>query len=186
MLDLDALAAFPAAVQRRLIRHTAAQLGSALDFPATETLRNQALSGRSGQKTELAGGLRAERSHRELRLMIQPSSEADSGPQTPPPVEIPAPGAADAAAYGLHVEIFLKDSAASTPATLRNWRAGDRVTLRHSGGPRKVKEVLERLKISGSARAFWPVLELEGRILWMQGVVVEPEPGIEVRITPLA
>jgi tRNA(Ile)-lysidine synthase len=70
-------------------------------------------------------------------------------------------------------------------AKLRNWRPGDRVRLRHSGGPRKVKEVLERLKVTGSARALWPVLELDGRIVWMKGVELEPEQGIQVAATTL-
>jgi len=67
-------------------------------------------------------------------------------------------------------------------ATLRNWRAGDRVRLRYSNRPHKVKEVLERMKVTGSRRALWPVLELEGRIVWMQGAEVEPEPGIAVLV----
>jgi tRNA(Ile)-lysidine synthase len=70
-------------------------------------------------------------------------------------------------------------------ATLRNWRAGDRVQLRHSSGPRKVKEVLERLRVTGSSRAQWPVLEVEGRIVWMRGVDVEPVPGIRIEIISL-
>jgi tRNA(Ile)-lysidine synthase len=65
-------------------------------------------------------------------------------------------------------------------ATLRNWSPGDRVRLRHSSGARKVKEVLERKRVTGSSRAVWPVLELDGRIVWMQGVELEPEPGIAV------
>jgi tRNA(Ile)-lysidine synthase len=44
----------------------------------------------------------------------------------------------------------------------------------------KVKEVLERLRITGSGRALWPVLEVDGRIVWMKGVELEPEPGIGV------
>jgi tRNA(Ile)-lysidine synthase len=70
-------------------------------------------------------------------------------------------------------------------AVLRSWKAGDRVRLRHSGGPRKVKEVLERLRVYGSARARWPVVELNGRIVWMQGVELEPEPGVVVSVSPL-
>jgi tRNA(Ile)-lysidine synthase len=65
-------------------------------------------------------------------------------------------------------------------ATLRNWKPGDRVRLRYSGGPRKVKEVLERLKVTGSSRAVWPVLEVDGKIAWMKGVEVEPEQGMTV------
>ncbi len=52
--------------------------------------------------------------------------------------------------------------------------------LRYSGAPRKVKEVLERLRVTGSSRAVWPVLEAGGRIVWMKGVEVEPEQGITV------
>ncbi len=70
-------------------------------------------------------------------------------------------------------------------AVLRAWKPGDRVRLRHAGGPRKVKEVLERLRVFGSARTRWPVLEMDGRVIWMQGVELEPEPGIEVRVTVL-
>ena len=52
--------------------------------------------------------------------------------------------------------------------------------LRYSGAPRKVKEVLERLRVTGSSRAVWPVLEVGGRIVWMKGVEVEPEAGLKV------
>jgi hypothetical protein len=48
-----------------------------------------------------------------------------------------------------------------------------------------VKEVLERLRVTGSSRALWPVLELDGRILWMKGVELEPEPGIDIAVTGL-
>ena len=68
---------------------------------------------------------------------------------------------------------------------LRSWKPGDRVQLRYSGGARKVKEILERMHVTGSARANWPVLELDGRILWMQGVQAEGVPGIEVLVSPL-
>ena len=74
---------------------------------------------------------------------------------------------------------------AGATAVLRNWRPGDRVRLRHSGGPRKVKEVLERLHVTGSSRKVWPVLEAGGHIVWMRGVELEPEPGIQVVATEL-
>ncbi len=65
-------------------------------------------------------------------------------------------------------------------AILRNWRAGDRVRLRYSGGPRKVKEVLERKHVTGTERTIWPVLEAGGQILWMQGVELEPFCGLTI------
>jgi tRNA(Ile)-lysidine synthase len=48
-----------------------------------------------------------------------------------------------------------------------------------------VKEVLERLHVTGSARARFPVLELDGRIIWMRGAELEPEPGLSVVAEPL-
>ena len=69
-------------------------------------------------------------------------------------------------------------------ATLRNWKPGDRVRLRYSGGPRKVKEVLERMRVTGTDRALWPVLEIDGAIVWMRGVELEPDPGLVSRPNP--
>ena len=65
-------------------------------------------------------------------------------------------------------------------AILRNWKPGDRVRLRHSSGPRKVKEVLERLRVTGTDRALWPVLEVDGQIVWMRGVELEHDPKLTI------
>jgi tRNA(Ile)-lysidine synthase len=327
-LDVIRLAALAPALQRRLLRYAAEQMGAALDFPATEALRALALDGRAGQKRELAGGLRAERTPRELRLTIESVTATGA---VLPEYSAPIPGEIVGSVFGLRLRIevsspelegglaedgvkgggtiseelpsgaeqaaergqstsespedqtsgakahvdpagfmpginprpttragfpaackALVDSAGSfvgvkTPtyqsrstarasssatceasilstdrgyglksvpflepvplrkpvpflkpepflkpapitgaplagavATLRNWRPGDRVRLRHSGGPRKVKEVLERLRVTGSRRAVWPVLEVGGRIVWMKGVELEPELGIAV------
>jgi tRNA(Ile)-lysidine synthase len=67
-LEVNRLAALAPAIERRLLRHAAEQLGVALDFAATEALRSLALAGRAGQKLLLSQGLRAERTARELRL----------------------------------------------------------------------------------------------------------------------
>jgi tRNA(Ile)-lysidine synthase len=98
-------------------------------------------------------------------------------------VEIP--GEIAVPAFGLRLRIEVSGAAPGQRARLRNWRAGDRVRLRHSSGPRKVKEVLERMRITGSSRAIWPVLEVDGRIVWMKGVELEPEGGIHVGATSL-
>ena len=186
-LDLTRLTEQPVAMQRRVLRYIADQLGCAPDFPATEALRSLALSGRAGQKCELGQGLRAERTHRELRLTVQPPSASPAETATEAiELRIPVPGTIHAPAYGVQVEVrTLAPAAPSATAILRTWKAGDRVRLRYSGGPRKVKEVLERMKVTGAARATWPVLEMDGTIVWMQGVTVEPVPGIEVEATPL-
>ena len=180
-IDASRLAALAPALQRRLLRFAAEKLGAAPDFVATEALRALALTGRAGQKCELAQGLRAERTHRELRLTLVANGR--EGPAVPE-YRVAVPGEIVAPPFGLRLRIDVCGlRAGSQTATLRNWRPGDRVTLRHSSGPRKVKEVLERLRVTGTSRALWPVLELGGRIIWMRGADLEPEQGIAVVVT---
>lgn len=196
-LDTSRFAQLAAALQRRLLRHAAGQLGAAPDFDATETLRNLALHGRAGQKCELEG-LHAERTARELRL--EPG--ARTAQPAPADLTVTIPGEIEAPEFALRLRIETsgvhgesnhqqadatgKAGEVAEPsrlrtATLRNWKPGDRVRLRHSGSPRKLKEILDRLHVTGSERSVWPVLEIDGRIVWMKGAEVEPEPGLTVR-----
>ena len=96
------------------------------------------------------------------------------------------PGEIDAPAFGVRLRIEVAEAEAlgleaapSKRVTLRNWRPGDRVTLRYSSGPRKVKEVLERLRVTGTGRSGLAGARTGGRIVWMRGVELEPEPGID-------
>lgn len=198
-IEVSRFAALGPALQRRLLRHAAGQLGAAPDFAATEALRRLALSGRAGQKCELEG-LNGERTLRELRLEF---GRAAGSAEAAPAYVVAVPGETDAPGFGLHLRVETPGASdlsnrdesnkqkldanghTSRAATLRNWKPGDRVRLRHSGGLRKVKEVLERLHVTGSDRAVWPVLELDGRIVWMKGVELEPETGVRVWAIPL-
>ncbi|HEY1902726.1 MAG TPA: tRNA lysidine(34) synthetase TilS [Terracidiphilus sp.] len=187
-LDVQRLASLAPALQRRLLRYAAEQMGAALDFPATEALRALALDGRAGKKLELAHGLRAERTPRELRLTV--AAVSPGGVEAVPDYVGLIPGRIVAPAFGLRLDLEIGAglpgqalAGSGVEARLRNWQPGDRVRLRYSGGPRKVKEVLERLRLTGSSRAVWPVLEVGGRIVWMKGVELEPEQGIRVVAT---
>jgi tRNA(Ile)-lysidine synthase len=194
-IDVTRFAVLAPALQRRLLRYAAGQLNAAPDFAATEALQTLALAGCAGQKLELAQGLRAERTHRELRMRagaISVAGQAAAGP--PPEYAGSIPGEIRAPALGLSLRIEAASSnepaggqgiGSKRAVTLRTWKPGDRVTLRYSNGPRKVKEVLERLRVTGTSRTLWPVLELDGRIVWMQGVELEPEPGITFAARPL-
>jgi tRNA(Ile)-lysidine synthase len=185
-LDVTRLAALAPALQRRLLRYTAEQLGAAVDFLSTEALRSMALTGRAGQKLELAQGLRAERTNRELRLSILTAPRTGAAnAELALEYSVTIPGEILAPAYSLRLRIEATGAREGQIATLRNWKPGDRVRLRYSSGPSKVKEVLERLRVTGSRRTLWPVLELDSRIAWMRGIEVEPEPGIHIESTSL-
>ena len=190
-LEVTRLAALTPAVQRRLLRFAAEQLGASLDFGATEALRTMALTGRAGQRLQLAQGLRAERTPRELRLTFGGAAGAE---KMVPEYSGAIPGEILAPAFDLRLRMDvaaregsaeIRATAPGAVATLRNWKPGDRVRLRYSSGERKVKEVLERLRVTGSGRAIWPVLEVGGRIVWMKGAELEPEKGIAVVAIPL-
>jgi tRNA(Ile)-lysidine synthase len=138
-----------------------------------------------------------------------PQAQSKRASAPPSEYQIPIPGRTDAPAFGIALQIALTttpsplapNSQSFSPlvpqslvpstsfpasATLRNWRPGDRVWLRHSSGPRRVKEVLGHLRVTGSERAIWPVLELDGRLIWMQGVELEPEPRLTVIALPIS
>lgn len=197
-LDLARLNVQPIALQRRLLRYASGLLEAAPDFGATEALRNLARDGKAGQKLELAQGLRAERTHREIRLSrgpatgpVESTGDAETGQAQ---YEWVIPGELEAPAFGCRVRIEAKTpgtgvelaDGAPLKAVLRPWKPGDRVRLRYSSGPRKVKEVLERMKVTGADRALWPVVEVGGRIVWMRGVEVEPDAAIRVAVEPVA
>ncbi len=178
-IDVTRFAGLAPALQRRLLRHAAGKLGVAMDFGGTEALRMLALAGRAGQRRELAEGLRGERTPRELRLTVEASGAGDGGVVAEYVGTVP--GEIEGVAFGVRLRVEGGDGSGLKQVRLRNWRAGDRVTLRYSSGPRKVKEVLERLKVTGSDRAVWPVLEMAGQIIWMKGVEVEALAGLVVK-----
>ena len=172
-VDVVRLRAQPVAVQRRLLRYAVEGLGVALGFEATETLRELAIQGRAGQRLALPGPLTAERTPRELRLSPGAAKAVHSGVNLEFP--LPAPGEVECFGWRFRAE------GDGESAVVRKWRAGDRVTLKYSSGPRKIKEVLERMKVTGTARAEWPVVEWRGQIVWMQGAELAPVAGITVR-----
>ena len=175
-MELARLHALHPAVSRRVLRAAARGLGARLSFEQTELLLAMAdlapAEGSRARKAELPGQITVERSPREIRL-----TRSAGPPATPagPAYEFVLPGEIRAPEYGVCLR-GETSAIASQPAVLRPWRAGDRVTLRHSRGPKKVAEVLDRLHVMGAARRNWPVVESRGEIVWMRGVEVQA-PG---------
>lgn len=192
-MELERLRALPAALRRRVLRAAADQLGCALNFEQTERLMGMsaAEAGAAGaKKQELAADLRAERTARELRLTRESPSERRLEPER---YELPIPG--EVAALG--VTLIAKPLGAGArqdgsehraipAAILRTPQLGDRVTLRHSRGPKPLKEIFERLGVAAEERKTWPVVEWQGRIVWMRGVAVEGEAPFEVEVSRLS
>jgi tRNA(Ile)-lysidine synthase len=176
-LEVVRLRVLHPALQRRILRAAAKELGVALDFDQTARLL-ALVAGGPAQRESLTAELRAERTPRELQLVYAEAVAASA----PSEYVLPIPGEVEG--FGLRVRA---DSAeVQAPATLRAARPGDRVRLRYSSGPKKVKEVLERMGVAAADRAGWPVVEWQGEILWMRGAVLEASiTGVAVSEEPI-
>jgi tRNA(Ile)-lysidine synthase len=53
--------------------------------------------------------------------------------------------------------------------TVRNWRPGDRFWPAHRKSPKKIKELLQERKLTGTERKLWPVVASGREIVWLRG-----------------
>jgi tRNA(Ile)-lysidine synthase len=183
-MELERIRAMHPALQRRVLRAAAGQMGTALTFDQTEALRTLAGTDERGKgkpgRVEMGAGLTAERTARELRI-----SRTVESLRTPlPALKVPVPGMLEAVEYGYRVTVSGSLPSGAT-LLLRTPRAGDRVRLPHSGGVKTVKEVLERRGLCAAERRVCPVLAVGNGILWISGVEVEGRPGLQVAVEPL-
>lgn len=179
-VEMARLRVLDAGLRRRVLRAIARKCGSALDFEATERLVAMAEGETSAKRLELPRGLIVTRTARELQFEHRPQLISSAEVSSAVEYELPVPGAVDAPAFGAKFSATLtaaSGSQAVPPALVRPWRPGDRVHLAHSGSSKKVKKVLERIRVYGDERILWPVVVWEGRIIWMRGVQVAAAPS---------
>lgn len=193
-IELDRLRTLAPAVRRRALREAARRLGATLGFEPVERL--MVMVATEGAKPaphreQLTAQLRAERTPRELRLVLEGPVATDAerrGVQRSrlEPVEISVPGESDAAGFGLRVRVIVRggvlpadDSVPKLePVVLRVPKAGDRVRLRYTSGKKPLKEVFARLHLDSSLRSTWPLIVWRGEVVWMKDVVLEPDPRL--------
>lgn len=171
-MELERLRTLAPAARRRVLRAASKQLGAGLNFEQTQRL--MAMCEVAGaKKQELAAELRAERTARELRLVRESAGEEKHLVLGPMAVAIPG----EVSGFGVTLRL-VSGEVGMAVAILRVPKTGDRVRLRYSRGAKPLKEIFERMNVAAEARKSWPVLEWEGRIVWMKDVAIEPEAGI--------
>lgn len=182
-LERDRLLAMPLALRRRILRSTAQLLGAKLGFTAIDQLIAM-LAPAGPRQTQLTAQLRAECTPRELRLLLK-SAAAASTHTNLAPLTLSIPGETPAPDYGLHIaaEIVSNTDTNMYSATLRTPQTGDRARLRYTAGLKTMKEVFTRLKLDATCKARWPLIEWEGKIVWMHGVELEPDPRLPFKLT---
>jgi tRNA(Ile)-lysidine synthase len=172
-IEVERLRPLHPAVRRRVLRAALSRLGHSADFDETESLLQMCGmgTGKAGVRLDLPGGIRVERTPRELRLERVPEPEATA-------VEgysLPVPGEVRAERFGLIFRSSCVEAAGASPAIVRSPQAGDRVQLRYTRGPKRIKEVFERMHVAAPDRRSWPLVEWQGTVVWMQGAEVESE-----------
>lgn len=202
-MEVDRLRALDSAVRRRVLREAARRMGVSLGFEPIARLMAMVEAERiqSGPRREqLTAQLRAERTPRELRLILEGATVRAAGKAGFAPVEISVPSQSDAADYGLRVRVSLRNSARSPdaaeshsglaprvePLLLRMPRPGDRVRLRYTSGKKPLKEVFARLHLDSSQRSTWPLIVWRDEVVWMKDVVLEPDPTLPFTLEVIA
>jgi tRNA(Ile)-lysidine synthase len=167
----------PLALRRRVVRAAAESLGLKLEFHHVEEILNVGTDGpRSAMLPE--GWLL---SFSKGRLRFDPGrtvnpSDYQYDLTVPGVVHVPeadtwieatlVPGSQSP---GYNPDHMLDPALLQKKLTVRNWRAGDRYWPAHSKSPKKIKELLQERKVTGTERKLWPVVLSGPQIVWLRG-----------------
>lgn len=175
-VNLDMLLKQPLALQRRLLRRWMEEQNIETDSGHVESALQVAR--RQAHSCELPGGWQLSRSFRELRLGSA-AAEKFAGYE----FDLPVPGSVRMMNIVVHVRLeeqpakgasynsaVLSLQGDAARLTLRNWRAGDRFQPAFSRSEKKLKELLQEAQVPQPERAAWPVVEHQGRIVWVRGL----------------
>jgi len=189
-LNLETLKLYPLALQRRILRATAEQVGVHLDFEhvlAVERLLEA--NHPNAKQVELPAGYVAQRGFRELRFQKESSL-----PNKDFTYDLSVPGSFSVPELGTTIRTSLDNRTFSpeeynqrqlirlnrfeTKFSVRPWRAGDRFRPAHTGSEKKLKELLQPLHLPQEQRATWPVVTAGATIIWVRGF---PSPPITLQ-----
>ncbi len=173
------LAALPLALRRRVVRAAAESLGLNLEFRHVEEILE--LAQRGPRSAMLPEGWLV--SVTKDGLQFAPPSRAAAANSdyayrlaVPGSIRVPEAGACfevarvpGSAAAGYNPDHMLDPALLQQELTVRNWRAGDRYWPAHSKAPRKIKELLQERKLTGTERKLWPVVVSGQEIVWVRG-----------------
>ncbi len=188
-IPLSALAGFPPAIERRVLRQMIASMrgGSLRGYTGLhfEALRHFAAESRSGKTLTLPGGLEASKEFN--WLILRPQTPAADPPgfsfDVSPPAELALPALgikfrfqvvenvhdeAPRKTYNENESFRIDFERIGGSLLLRNWRPGDRFRPWGRRKAHKVKELFQELKVPLEHRRLWPVLSTGNAIVWVR------------------
>jgi tRNA(Ile)-lysidine synthase len=192
-LARDRLLAYHPHVRARVLRHLLNGLGSHPGRAGTRVALEFIVSGASGARVELAGGVGLSREFD--RLLLGRAHPAAAPLDVPLQIRSAEAGAGVCVIGGRRyftrwapampaekpgLTACFDPAAVRFPLELRGWHPGDRIRL--SYGSKKLKELFRERRIGREARLRVPVLrDSSGRVLWVVGVAraeaARPRPG---------
>jgi tRNA(Ile)-lysidine synthase len=213
-LQLQLLANFPLALQRRLLRAAAASLGIHLEFQHVEELL---ASAQSGSRATLPGNWTATReagSKSTGRLRFEPpradsaGGDGDASEDADYEYELSVPGTLLLPEAGLRLQVtlvagngtqggynpdhLLDARFARRPLVVRNWRSGERFWPAHTSTAKKIKDLLQDHHVTGKAKRRCPVIASGEDVIWIHRLGVGKsyragnEEGVLIRDFPIS
>jgi tRNA(Ile)-lysidine synthase len=181
---VGALDAARPAVAARVLRRLVAELGDGYPPTATQLARVLELASAPAGEAPVTGGITARRQGPWLVLERPPA------PEVAPPAPLAVPGETRWGRFLFEVVVGGRpDVIPLSPATyvapvsgeplVRAAAPGDRVVV--AGGTKPVVEVVAEAGVAPRRRGGWPVVEIEGRIVWIPGVRRTGWAGAEAR-----
>ena len=186
-IDIQALQKQPLAVQRRLLRAAAEQIGCILNFDHVQAILDvvsrRQMRGAQTKKIEIENGWNARLLFRELRIQRSMTELAGTGYE----YSLPVPGESRISELRATIRARISEDNGSVISAaynrahafelppdsvlrVRNWRAGDRFRPARHTSEKRVKELLYPLHLSAEEKRVWPVVVAGERIVWVRGI----------------
>ncbi len=172
----EGLADLPLALRRRVVRAAAECLGLGLEFRHVEDILS--LDRRGPRSAMLPDGWVLRYTTSGLKFEVSGTHANDYEYILPVPGQVVVAEAGvsfqaalvpGSAASGYNPDHMLDPALLQKSLTVRNWRAGDRYWPAHSKAPKKIKELLQESKLTGTERKLWPVVASGQEIVWVRG-----------------
>ncbi len=178
-LGLSGLSKLPLAMRRRVIRAAAESLGLRLEFRHVEEIL--ALGPVTAKAAMLPKGWGVSRTKAGLRFDLCRGEAAvvsnyEYALTVPGKVQVAEADAwfeaaliPGSAAPGYNPDHMFDPALLGSDLTVRNWHPGDRFWPAHRKSPKKIKELLQERKLTGTERKLWPVVASGREIVWLRG-----------------
>ena len=180
------LARLPLALQRRVIREAAEQIGLRLEFRQVEEIREE-----KAARVVLPDGWLAVQERGRLQFergVPAAKADYDYSLSVPGRIEVLETGTvfealvvSEGAGSEYNPDHFFDPARLSGELRIRNWRAGDRFWPAHTKAPRKIKDLLRERQVERAERKAWPVVLCADQIVWVRGFPAPAKLRVEER-----